>query len=207
MAYLQAMLRRVALLIALLGFVAACAGDDRDGLGANAGSPGERDDVVTSAVQGMDIRAAAMPEDPTREARIAAPRPSWLGTRILPLRSDGLGEIVPTPSELVDRRLATPWHLPPPDDDGYAWTVEPVPQEVVQRSTWSRSCPVALADLRYMTVTFWGFDGGHHTGELLVHRDVVGDLAEVFGRLHAARFPDRGDARHHRGGARPAADR
>ena len=33
--------------------------------------------------------------------------------------------------------------------------------------TWQEGCPVALEDLRYVTVSFVGFDGGVHTGELV----------------------------------------
>ncbi len=43
--------------------------------------------------------------------------------------------------------------------------------------------------LRYLTVTFWGFDGASHTGELIVHARVADDIVEVFGRIHEARFP------------------
>jgi hypothetical protein len=44
-------------------------------------------------------------------------------------------------------------------------------------------------DLRYVTVSFWGFDGHPHTGELLVHATVAEDIVTVFARLHEARFP------------------
>lgn len=56
-------------------------------------------------------------------------------------------------------------------------------------STWSSECPVTLDDLRYLTVSFWGFDGGHHTGEIIVHREVAADVVDVFEQLHAERFP------------------
>jgi hypothetical protein len=54
---------------------------------------------------------------------------------------------------------------------------------------WQPGCPVGLEDLRYVTVAFWGFDGGRHTGELVVHRDVAEEVVWVFARLHEARFP------------------
>jgi len=40
-----------------------------------------------------------------------------------------------------------------------------------------------------VTVTFVGFDGRDHTGELLLHRDAAEDVARAFEALHAARFP------------------
>jgi hypothetical protein len=56
-------------------------------------------------------------------------------------------------------------------------------------ATWSPACPVPLADLRYVTVSFQGFDGRPHTGELVVHQRVADQLVSVFARLHQASFP------------------
>ena len=117
------------------------------------------------------------------------PAPAWLGTRLLPERPDGLGEVRPTPPELVDRRFATEDLLPPPPDDTFRATTGPVPAGVAARSSWHPQCPVALEELAYVTVTFWGFDERPHTGDLLVNAAVADDVVEVFRRLHAARFP------------------
>jgi hypothetical protein len=114
-------------------------------------------------------------------------RPAWLGTRVLQLRSDGLGEVQPTPPELVDRQL------PPPDartaPGTFGASIEPVPDDVLVRSTWSEACPVSRNELRYLTLTFWGFDHRPHIGEMIVHESVAKDVVEVFGRLYDARFP------------------
>ncbi|WP_436795553.1 M15 family metallopeptidase [Actinospongicola halichondriae] len=118
-----------------------------------------------------------------------SPRPAWLGRRALPLRPDGLGEIQPTPPELVDRRFATIDLLPPPVDDDFSSSVTEPPADVIARSTWTDACPVAVADLRYLTVSFWGFDGLAHTGELLVHRDAVDVMVSGFEALFRRRFP------------------
>lgn len=116
-------------------------------------------------------------------------KPAWLGTRILPLRPDGFGEVLPTPPELVDRKLPTIDVLPLPIDGFFASTASPVPQEVVERSTWSEECPVALDELSYLTVSFWGFDGDPHTGEMLVNAAVSDQLISIFRDLYLARFP------------------
>ena len=79
--------------------------------------------------------------------------------------------------------------LPPPAGDDFESTVEPVPADVAERSTWSADCPVALEDLRYVTVTYWGFDGDHHRGELLVHASAADAIVEVFRAVDAARYP------------------
>ena len=57
--------------------------------------------------------------------------------------------------------------------------------------SWRRGCPVALRDLRLLTLSHWGFDGRARTGRLIVHRDVARDLVQVFRDLYAARFPIR----------------
>ena len=46
-----------------------------------------------------------------------------------------------------------------------------------------------MKDLRYLTMSFWGFDGTAHVGEMVVHRNVAGAVVNVFGKLFAARFP------------------
>ena len=57
--------------------------------------------------------------------------------------------------------------------------------------SWRAGCPVALADLRVVRVSFWGFDGRPHTGTLIVNRTGAAQVARVMGRLYAARFPIR----------------
>ena len=56
-------------------------------------------------------------------------------------------------------------------------------------TTWRPGCPVGLDDLRYVTVSFRGFDGRPHTGELVVHERVAAEVVSVFARLYRARFP------------------
>ena len=57
--------------------------------------------------------------------------------------------------------------------------------------SWRRGCPVALRDLRLLTLSHWGFDGRVRTGRLIVHRDAARGMVAVFRDLHAARFPIR----------------
>ena len=55
--------------------------------------------------------------------------------------------------------------------------------------TWKPHCPVDLEDLRYVTVSFRGFDRRAHIGELVLNARVVSDVVSVFQRLYAADFP------------------
>ncbi len=112
-----------------------------------------------------------------------------MGATPLPLRPDGFGQVLPTPPVLANRALPTVDHLAPPRDGRYAATVAPVPTDVLARSTWQPSCPVAADALRYLTMSFWGFDGRAHTGEMIVGARVADGVTRVFGHLFAARFP------------------
>ena len=116
--------------------------------------------------------------------------PAWrVGAHPLPLRPDGYGQIEPTPAVLRDRSLPTVDTLPPPQNGRYASTISAVPATVLGRSTWQAACPVKAAELRYLTMSFWGFDGKPHTGEMLVNVSVAEKVSTVFGKLFAARFP------------------
>jgi len=72
---------------------------------------------------------------------------------------------------------------------GFDAKVERAPASVIARSTWVSGCPVAASDLDWMRLTFWGFDGKRHTGELLVNHSASAALVTVFRRLYAAHFP------------------
>lgn len=115
--------------------------------------------------------------------------PDWLGTRVLELRPDGFGVVLPTPPELIDRTFATPPHLPPPDTAEFVATITAVPPEVAARSSWRAECPVGLEDLAYITLPHVGFDGEVHTGEIIVNARVADDVVAVFARIFAAGFP------------------
>ncbi|WP_205669058.1 M15 family metallopeptidase [Amycolatopsis suaedae] len=136
---------------------------------------------------------APPPTPPSTSAPAAtttAKAPVWqVGARPLPRRPDGFGQVLPTPAPLVERSLPTADLLPPPAGDRYASTVEPVPARVLARSTWRPECPVPSGQLRYLTMSFWGFDGRAHTGEMLVNASVAAQVTKAFGELYAARFP------------------
>jgi hypothetical protein len=80
--------------------------------------------------------------------------------------------------------LASPFHA----------HVQPIPSAMRAQMTgvsWHTGCPVALDDLRLITLTYYGFDGRAHTGRLVANRAAAAVLVAVFRRLYAARFPIR----------------
>jgi hypothetical protein len=135
-------------------------------------------------------RAPRPPE--TTSTPTSRPSAAWrVGARPLPLRPDGFGQVLPTPAALRNRTLSTIDRLPPPPGNRFKAAVRPIGPAVRARmgATWSPACPVPLAVLRYVTVSFVGFDGRPHTGELVVHQRVADQLVSVFALLHQARFP------------------
>jgi hypothetical protein len=163
------------LALALAALLSACAG----------GQPAVRPAPATSAAPPSVKHSQPAASTSTSTA------PAWvLGARPLPRRPDGFGQVLPTPAALRDRRLPTVDRLPPPRS-GFQATIGPITPAIRARMgrTWAPGCPVPLAQLRYVTVSFWGFDGRAHTGELVLNARVAEDVAGAFARIYAARFP------------------
>ncbi len=133
------------------------------------------------------------PTEPTEPAETAGPTYStWaLGASPLPVGPDGFGEVRRTPPSLRERRYPSRDLLPPPSGPAFASTVGPVTPALRRRMgrTWSPQCPAALTDLRYVTVSFRGFDGAAHTGELVVAASAARDVVSVFAALYDADYP------------------
>ena len=124
------------------------------------------------------------------QVNTAVTRPDWLGTRPLPTTSDGVVVPQTTPEELVNRQFITVDTLAPPAAGAdYESSIAPLEGDALARSTWNEDCPVTVDELRYLTMSFWGFDDRPHTGEMIVNASVAEDVVEVFGKLFEARFP------------------
>jgi len=142
----------------------------------------------------VPVPERATPRNPTPTSTVATTTPApvavWqVGARPLPRRPDGYGEVLPTPPQLIDRRLPTRDNLAPPTDGRYHSTISRVSPAILARSTWQPGCPVAASDLRYLTMSFWGFDNRAHTGEMIVNGTVATAVTKVFGELYARHFP------------------
>jgi hypothetical protein len=68
---------------------------------------------------------------------------------------------------------------------------DPVKAQLEAGGFWHQGCPVALSGLRLLTVSYRGFDGQAHTGQLIVNERAAGPLARVFGQLYRLHFPIR----------------
>jgi D-alanyl-D-alanine carboxypeptidase len=55
--------------------------------------------------------------------------------------------------------------------------------------SWHRGCPVAPSQLRAVGVRYWGFDGRHHGGVLIVNQAVVRPIQAAFSFMLHHHFP------------------
>jgi len=55
--------------------------------------------------------------------------------------------------------------------------------------SWRRGCPVPPGQLRAIRLSYVGFDGRAHRGQIIVNASVVEPVIEVFSILYRARFP------------------
>jgi len=69
--------------------------------------------------------------------------------------------------------------------------IDPARAKRMTGVSWRPACPVALRDLRLVTMAYWGFDGRARTGRLVVHADAARAIVRTFRRLYEARFPIR----------------
>jgi D-alanyl-D-alanine carboxypeptidase len=117
----------------------------------------------------------------SKPARYAAP--SAAGTR----SDSAAGSETSRPRpRLTERSLKTA-----PTFRFQAVKLTPTLRRQLSRTSWHPGCPVALGKLRYLRISYWGFDRRGHLGEIVVNASVVHGLRRAFGALFAARFPIR----------------
>ena len=183
---------RILAVVVLTTVVAACGSEPRNLVQEPAAAPTIGDEAGVIAEPTTAAAPSQQPAPTAPPPQPAAATPGWvLGATPLPKGPDGTPLVLPTPPALRDRRLTAPDRLPPPGDAVYRSSATPIDAALATRmgTTWQPGCPVPLADLRHVTLSFWGFDGRPHTGELVVNAKVAADVQKVFGTLFTARFP------------------
>lgn len=102
---------------------------------------------------------------------------------------DGAGHGWPSTFDLTGRLLGLLGVGAAPAPAFYA-QVSTVRTEDLPHS-WHQGCPVEPSQLRRILMSYWGFDGATHTGELIVNADSTASLIATFHRMFDARFPIR----------------
>ena len=59
----------------------------------------------------------------------------------------------------------------------------------MQGKSWHKGCPVQRSDLRYLRLRHVDETGTERQGEMICHKDIAGDVVEIFKALYAARYP------------------
>ena len=156
----------------------------------DAEATGSSETPTTSAAETSSTSSTSTVESAPGPVAETATRPPWLGTRTLPTTGDGVVVPQTTPPELENRQLPTVDTLaPPPSAAPFRSTMEPVDAATLERSTWKEGCPVEPEELTYLTLSFWGFDGLPHTGEMIVNSTVADDVVSVFAALFDSGYP------------------
>jgi poly-gamma-glutamate synthesis protein (capsule biosynthesis protein) len=88
---------------------------------------------------------------------------------------------------------SAPSSAPPAPLPAYSASVHRIGPAVREemRSTRGPGCPVPWSDLRSLRLSYVGFDGAAHRGEIVVAADRARDVVGVFARLYDARWPIR----------------
>jgi len=77
----------------------------------------------------------------------------------------------------------------------FHYTVSPLSRSIKDRmlkgESWRRGCPVPMRDLRYIQVTYRDFNGKEKNGELVMHKEVAGDIVSIFRELYDIHYPVR----------------
>ncbi|MEV0582731.1 M15 family metallopeptidase [Nonomuraea sp. NPDC050310] len=114
------------------------------------------------------VSCSAQEPPAATSAATAAPRPG--------------AETTPPPS-------ASPTPTPSPTGPPAFTSKTTTPTRDQLPHSWRPGCPVAVKDLRLITLSYWGFDDRPHTGQLVVHEDAAKDIVTVFKQLYGWRWP------------------
>ncbi len=121
----------------------------------------------------------AMPAATTPSTATAPTSPADVTTTSTPAASGGTGTEPPTVR---------------PGPDAFRFEIHRIDDAMRARmepTSWRPGCPVGLEDLRYLRISHRDFSGQEHLGELVVHRDAVDAMFDVFAALWVARYPIR----------------
>jgi len=62
-------------------------------------------------------------------------------------------------------------------------------QRMIKGNSYKRGCPVPLKNLRYLRIKYLNFQGHTMMGEMIVHKDVAGQVVQIFDELYDIGYP------------------
>jgi hypothetical protein len=67
-----------------------------------------------------------------------------------------------------------------------------IPEEIKEKivgCSWREGSPVKINSLKYLTITYYGFDDKAHLGELILNESVASEVVEIFKELYNIKYP------------------
>jgi hypothetical protein len=74
------------------------------------------------------------------------------------------------------------------------FSISPVPnhltEDMTRKNIWNEKCPVAISRLKLLNLSYYDFEGNHHSdGKMIVIDTIAEKVLEVFKELHKRKFP------------------
>ena len=74
-------------------------------------------------------------------------------------------------------------------------TISPITPQIKKRmingGSYRAGCPISLESLRYLTMSYIGFDNKEHIGEMIVNKSVAKEVTAIFKELYKIKYPIR----------------
>lgn len=125
--------------------------------------------------------------NPLSGDELAAAQEDWRALRDCTNLEPGPG----APPDVADGSTDEADPDPSTDLPTFTSSISPIPRsvEIAMTSHDSATCPLGLSELRFLELSYVGFDGRWHRGEMVVNAIVAGEIVEVFRTLYQTRFP------------------
>ncbi len=85
--------------------------------------------------------------------------------------------------------VLTTFSQPLPPFYGKISTIPPNVQKLMRQYTWRPTCPIPLTKLRYLEISYYGFDHKVHKGSIIVNEELAKQVLTIFKLLYQHKFP------------------
>lgn len=72
------------------------------------------------------------------------------------------------------------------------FSYSPIPDNIKSKMlglSMPKSEPISFDDLSYLRLTYYGFDGDTHVGEMVVNKDIASDVVDAFKEVYYKKYP------------------
>ncbi|HEY5883015.1 MAG TPA: M15 family metallopeptidase [Nakamurella sp.] len=141
--------------------------------------------AISSTVAASTVAASTVADPTVAPSPVASPSSTPPTPSPPPASNVGSSSAEPDPPAIPEPSAGTP------QAGDFSSEIVTIGPDVAARmtSSWRAGCPVPLTDLRYLTLTYRGFDGADHAGEMVVATSVTDDVVTIFRRLYEIGYP------------------